>query len=394
MAKKKSTNKPQVQLSPANYIKQAARKVPIYKVYSDYGTYGDDEALAQFLVVRKKLSGNFILGMYLIDTFCLGLKSTGFQENFDEYQLDKYIRDFTKDSDRKMQEIEPNLAFNIIYGAIEYAEDLGLEVTHKDFAVTEYILPPVDDIEYVDITFGKDGKPYYFAGPRDNVAKIMATLNKNVGAGNFNYLIPVGSPHLFTNEVNDVQDIRIGLQFNFDKDDAIDLRAIASLKEMEGNIKIEDCYVDFYPDEFSFQEDEIETDLADNAIKTLLQFYEKSSHTNMYAFIPASSFKKERNFLKEKIFTGKQNRLEVKFGTADSFIEHFPAVIANDRLAEFLNHQTIFNYFDYFYDALKNVAWNENFDIELGLIFETPEEYGDGPDIFAINIKMTEKENS
>jgi hypothetical protein len=43
-----------------------------------------------------------------------------------------------------------------------------------------------------DITFGRDGTPMYIQGPHDDTFRIMATLRKSVGDGNFHYLTQLG----------------------------------------------------------------------------------------------------------------------------------------------------------------------------------------------------------
>ncbi len=42
------------------------------------------------------------------------------------------------------------------------------------------------------LEFGKDGKPFYISGPRDNADRIIATLKEHVGNGNFHYLLSLG----------------------------------------------------------------------------------------------------------------------------------------------------------------------------------------------------------
>lgn len=81
---------------------------------------------------------------------------------------------------------DPDLVFNIIYGGIEYAEDLGFS-SHKDFKVSEYLLPDVEDVPYIDVEFGRNGRPFFITDPRDNVGKIINTLNKTVGEGNYGF---------------------------------------------------------------------------------------------------------------------------------------------------------------------------------------------------------------
>lgn len=195
MAKKKNNRKKSVKpqsLSPKSYIKKKARKLPVEKclINDDW----KDSGMATIIVVRKMASGKLIVGTYIVDVFCLGLKDTHhwfniFMDDFEEQILDV----FENAMDLNMIDCEPKLAYNIVYGAIEYAEDLGFQ-PHKDFGISEYILDDVEEIEFIDVEFGKNGRPNYFSGPHDNVAKVLNTLMKNVGEGNFDFTagIPEG----------------------------------------------------------------------------------------------------------------------------------------------------------------------------------------------------------
>ncbi len=85
----------------------------------------------------------------------------------------------------------PRLAHRIIYGAIEYAKDIGFE-PHKDFKLSRFVL---DEPTEVDLScqaeFGKDGKPFYIAGPDDNADYISNELSKRIGEGNFHFTYPI-----------------------------------------------------------------------------------------------------------------------------------------------------------------------------------------------------------
>ena len=39
---------------------------------------------------------------------------------------------------------------------------------------------------------GKDGRPFFFAGPYDNVDRIMAKLTRKLGPGGFTFIVPIG----------------------------------------------------------------------------------------------------------------------------------------------------------------------------------------------------------
>ena len=189
MAKKKNKRKKVVKqppLSPKSYIKKNARKLPLEKcIINDSWK---DSGMATILVVRKMRNGSLIVGSYIVDILCLGLKNTHHWFDVSSRDFEEGILDlFQNRMDLNMIDCDSTLAYNIIYGAIEFAEDLGFE-PEKDFAISEYILDNVENIEFMDIEFGKNGKPVYAAGPDDNVARVLRTLEKNVGDGNFEYM--------------------------------------------------------------------------------------------------------------------------------------------------------------------------------------------------------------
>lgn len=47
------------------------------------------------------------------------------------------------------------------------------------------------------ITFGRNGKPFFIAGPNDNVARVLRQLEKTAGVGNFDFLAPMGNMDIF-----------------------------------------------------------------------------------------------------------------------------------------------------------------------------------------------------
>lgn len=193
MARSKSRKKKKkvqvVKLKPENYIRKKARGLSLYKSYIN--TNWEEMGMAVIIVTRQKASGNLVLGFYLVDTGCLGLKNTGFAPNLMEGDLSAIVDQQYKGMNLESMEVDSTLAFNIIYGAIEYAEDLGFS-PHKDFRVTEYILDDVEAVEFKTVEFGKDGKPFFVAGPNDDIDRVMGILNKQVGPGNFEYLFPFG----------------------------------------------------------------------------------------------------------------------------------------------------------------------------------------------------------
>lgn len=168
------------------YFRTKARELPLHEclINEDW----KEKGLATILISKKQPSGNYLIAVYLVDIFCLGVKNAIFHFNMSEHEYEE-----TKDKMFAQQpEIPCDIVFahNLIYGAIDYAEELGFS-PQKDFKIAEYALDPdlIDD-GIDEIEFGKNGKPFYIAGPDDNVNRIIRTLERTVGEDNFNYLSP------------------------------------------------------------------------------------------------------------------------------------------------------------------------------------------------------------
>lgn len=190
--KRKKAAKPAGQLSPQQYLKQRATQLPKGKWYINkkWQTSG----LAAICATRIMSSGNLLFGTYLVDVFCLGVKDAGFRFNLNALDAYDEIMERYELMDLEPIEIDPDLAQNIIYGAIEYAEKLGFH-PHKDFDITEYILDPADEVPFMEVEFGKDGKPFYISGPFDNPELILRKLKLAVGDGNFETLVHLGTDY-------------------------------------------------------------------------------------------------------------------------------------------------------------------------------------------------------
>ena len=206
--KKKTKKKPtaQPQLTPKNYLLTGrARKLPIAECWisSDWKVAG----ICSIVVTRQHTSGNLTFGIYLVDIFCLGLKNSNPVFNKPEYEYEDLLDKIFSTHMYGKTQIDYVLAHNIIYGAVAYAEDLGFK-PEKDWIFSQMILEEdTEDIELIEVEFGKNGKPYFINGPYDNVQKVVNTLKKSVGEGNFEMTYILGDPGRFDDE------------FDFDDDD-------------------------------------------------------------------------------------------------------------------------------------------------------------------------------
>jgi hypothetical protein len=174
MSKKKSVKK-QPLLSPENYIRQKARNLTIAECLIT--PKWEEAGECNILVARKHSNGNYTIGIYLIDTYCLGVKDTGYRFNMDQYEYEELKAGFGNDLEPATYEE----AHNIIYGALTYAEELGFR-PNMDFGVARYILEEdTDDIPLIEYEFGCDGKPRLVVNTRAELNRYLPTLKKAVG---------------------------------------------------------------------------------------------------------------------------------------------------------------------------------------------------------------------
>ena len=168
--------------SPKKYILTRARSLPVHQCYITEGW--QESGNATIVVARRHTNGHFTIGTYLVDLYCLGVKDTAYNFNVDKEQLDE-ILETSQSFGVAMIPCDYAEAHNIIYGAIEFAEEYGFK-PHKDFAVTKYILEEDDEsVELIEYESGMDGKPCVFVDAEHPQKAVIAQLEKTAGIGNF-----------------------------------------------------------------------------------------------------------------------------------------------------------------------------------------------------------------
>jgi hypothetical protein len=176
-----------ITLHGPRYFIETAREYPIMGCWVMKGW--QNSGLTPVIVARQQSPDKVIFGSFLVDLYCLGVK--------DVYSNGDFLLKRFQGNLPKMCMGEPELcdvgfAHELIYGAIDYARRYGFE-PHPDFKPSSQILdPPGTHPLKKKINFGRDGKPFFVAGPHDNVKAIIAKLNQTAGEGNYNYMIGFG----------------------------------------------------------------------------------------------------------------------------------------------------------------------------------------------------------
>ena len=175
--------------SPQVLIRQA-RRFPIKECQISRGWQIQNEGLIQVTIARQQPDGLLTFGVYLMDVYCLGLKNTFCNADISPSQYQKDVIGFL-DQTTPMERCQPELAHQMVYQGIDYAARFGFQ-PQRDFKWSQYILAPRGELpEPYTLTFGKDGKPLFIAGPYDNAKAIVAKLERNPGPGNYDYVVMV-----------------------------------------------------------------------------------------------------------------------------------------------------------------------------------------------------------
>jgi hypothetical protein len=145
--------------------------------------------LASAAVARPHRHGKVSVFGYLVDTHCLGVKDALGPRVMREQELPGFLSMYFGAYEQPPLSAPIELARHLVLGAVEYARSLGFE-PHADFERARDHLGTLS--EPCAIRFGKDGMPLYVQGPHDDPDRIMSTLERSKGRGNFGFL--VGGP--------------------------------------------------------------------------------------------------------------------------------------------------------------------------------------------------------
>ncbi|MCQ2278121.1 MAG: hypothetical protein MJZ62_02360 [Bacteroidales bacterium] len=177
------------EINPEKYIRTRARKLPIYKCFMnpDWAESG----MATVMVVRQHNQGNFTFGLYLADTFCLGIKDVLYGVNVKPEDYEDILNDYVEGMG--IEEVDYNTAHNMIYGAIAYAEEAGVAPC-KDFTSTaQYILEEdTEEIPLIEFEYGHNGGYELACYTQAEANRYIPLLNRTLGEGNYAIVIGDG----------------------------------------------------------------------------------------------------------------------------------------------------------------------------------------------------------
>jgi hypothetical protein len=145
------------------------------------------QGLARIVVTRSQENGKIMVAAFLVDTFCLGVKNAFCNEGLGRRQIEAQLPPGYYQNEEPTR-VGINYVKEIIYGAVDYARDLGFD-PHPDFELSRHVLGAEEINRTRSLKFGgPEGKPLYVAGPDDDAAAILQKLRNRLGKNGFNFI--------------------------------------------------------------------------------------------------------------------------------------------------------------------------------------------------------------
>jgi hypothetical protein len=158
----------------------------------------DTTALTTILIAKEPPFGGVVTCVFLVDLGCLGPK----QAFVSQFQTKRqYAAGFraSMTAQEPMVSATYSLVAKIIRESIRYAKGLGFatpQAVQKSLSALGPLEAADECLESIPVG-GPDGKPFYMAGPDDDVDEVMGTLMRKCGPGKFTFTVPFRAPHSF-----------------------------------------------------------------------------------------------------------------------------------------------------------------------------------------------------
>jgi hypothetical protein len=145
-----------------------------------------ESGMATLTLTRGVGSGPLVMGSFLLDTFCLGIKDVLFR-SIDSHEFN-VLRD-TMDRAAPLSPVAPAYGRKLLRDLAAWATSIGFS-PHRDFATVERLFGTVNADECTaEFRFGHDGKPVYMSGPSESPRQVRRRLEQfeerfgNAGSG-------------------------------------------------------------------------------------------------------------------------------------------------------------------------------------------------------------------
>jgi len=164
-------------------------RYPIHEALIAKQIRGDARGQGSVVVSRRVGNDRFAMGVFLVDSFLLGVKSA-----FASLVSPEEYRGMLRRMGEKetLEKARPECARKLVVEAVKYARRFGFG-PDPDYQDARLIFGAIQASECeTEFEFGKDGKPFYFQSPNDSPARtkeIMRSLMKQCGRDGFHYAL-------------------------------------------------------------------------------------------------------------------------------------------------------------------------------------------------------------
>jgi hypothetical protein len=191
--KRKATTRREAALSSITnrLVTVQALQAPLYECWEPKGLFDPEAGMGTIVVSRKTSGDQILMGSFLLDVFCLGVKNaycTLMDENeyrFSLQQIEKH---------QHLVKVHPACARKLVEEAHAYAEDLGFS-PHRDYGFARKIFQDIQKDQCDrSFTFGRNGKPMYLVGLNDSARfsmEVINTLTARLGPEGFHFQKPL-----------------------------------------------------------------------------------------------------------------------------------------------------------------------------------------------------------
>lgn len=174
-------------IKPKDYILKVKNTLPIHETLLVKDA--DDSGVGQGLISRKRPNGDLVIGLFLVDKYCLGVKDAHYA--IMDHERYAYFKEMIEErSNFQFQKVQPNILYSFVHGAIDFAKKAGFKPC-EDYGIAGHLLDLrgtyKKDLEGLE--FGHEGLHYFIEGPFDDTFTILRTLQENLGLGNYKVLL-------------------------------------------------------------------------------------------------------------------------------------------------------------------------------------------------------------
>jgi len=128
-----------------------------------------DNGIGTVVLARGNSTYHLAVGVFLVDTWCLGIKDSFFR-SIDAESFEMVIASL--ECTTPMGSVDPSYARKLLRDAADWAASIGF-AAHRDFAVIERLFGDVRaDASDATFQFGREGKPFHVPGPKESPTQV------------------------------------------------------------------------------------------------------------------------------------------------------------------------------------------------------------------------------